>query len=104
MLQPFPVDDQSLGVEAVAEVGPGGHFFGVAHTIERFETAFYAPLLSDWRNFETWSEDGARNATERAHGIWRALLEAYEPPSIDAAILAELDAFVARRKAAIAAA
>ncbi|MBM3586070.1 MAG: trimethylamine methyltransferase family protein [Alphaproteobacteria bacterium] len=104
VLQPFAVDDQSLGVDAVAEVGPGGHFFGAAHTIERFGTAFYSPLLSDWRNFETWTEDGARNTTERAHGIWHALLEAYEPPPIDAAILAELDAFVARRKAAIAAA
>jgi hypothetical protein len=74
VLQPLPVDDASLGFEAIAEVGPGGHFFGAAHTLERYETAFYRPMLSDWRNFETWQADGARTATERptrsGSGCW----------------------------------
>ena len=59
VLQPLVVDDATLGLEAIAEVGPGGHFFGTAHTLERYETAFYRPLVSDWRNFETWQGDGA---------------------------------------------
>ena len=71
VLQPFPVDEASLGFDAIADVGPGGHFFGTAHTLERYETAFYRPLVSDWRNFETWHADGARTATERANGIWK---------------------------------
>ena len=66
-----------LALDAIAEVGPGGHFFGAAHTLERYETAFYRPLLSDWRNFETWQEDGARTATERANRIWE-LPKSYE--------------------------
>ncbi|MEQ9448678.1 MAG: trimethylamine methyltransferase family protein, partial [Rhodospirillaceae bacterium] len=49
--EPIATDDASLAVEAIAEVGPGGHFFGVSHTLERYETAFYEPLLSDWRNY-----------------------------------------------------
>ena len=60
VLVPFTVDEAELGFEAIADVGPGGHFFGSAHTLERYETAFYRPLVSDWRNFETWHEDGAR--------------------------------------------
>ena len=83
----------------MAEVGPGGHFFGSAHTLERYETAFYRPLLSDWRNFETWQEDGARTATERANGIWKQLLAEYVEPPLDPAVRATLDAFVARRSA-----
>ena len=63
VLQPMVVDEGTLGLEAMAEVGPGGHHFGTAHTMARYETAFYRPLLSDWRNFETWQEDGARTAT-----------------------------------------
>ena len=94
VLQPVAVDEASLGFDAIAEVGPGGHFFGSAHTLERYETAFYRPLLSDWRNFETWHEDGARTATERANGIWKKLLAEFEPPPLDPAIAAELDAFV----------
>ncbi len=104
VLVPFAVDEASLAVDALADVGPGGHFFGSAHTLERYESAFYRPLLSDWRNFETWQEDGARTATERANGIWKQLLAAYVEPALDPAVRAELDAFVVRRTAEIASA
>ena len=102
-LVPFPVDEASLGFESIAEVGPGGHFFGTAHTLERYETAFYRPLISDGRNFETWQEDGARTATERANRVWKQLLAEYEPPPLDPAVAEALDAFVERRKREIAA-
>jgi trimethylamine---corrinoid protein Co-methyltransferase len=98
VLVPFPIDDASLGLDAIAAVGPGGHFFGTAHTLERYETAFYRPLVSDWRNFETWQDDGARTATERANGIWKQLLAEYEQPPIDAAVAEAIGALVARRK------
>jgi trimethylamine--corrinoid protein Co-methyltransferase len=97
VLQPLIVDEGSLGVDAIADVGPGGHFFGTAHTLERFETAFYAPMLSDWRNFETWQADGSRTATERANTIWKRLLAEAVPPPLDPAIADALDAFVRRR-------
>jgi trimethylamine--corrinoid protein Co-methyltransferase len=102
MLQPVIVDDDSLGLDAIAEVGPGGHFFGSAHTMERYENAFYQPILSDWRNFETWQEDGAKTATLRANEIWKQLLQDSETPPIDPAIEEELQAYMARRKQEIA--
>src|SRR5215218_3850517 len=76
----------------------GGHFFGAAHTLERYETAFYRPILSDWRNYETWHDDGARTATERANGIWKQLLAEFEPPPMGAAAAEAVADFVARRK------
>jgi trimethylamine--corrinoid protein Co-methyltransferase len=102
VLQPLIVDEGSLGFDAIAEVGPGGHFFGTAHTLERFETAFYAPMLSDWRNFETWQADGSRTATERANTIWKRVLAEAVPPPLDPPVAEALDAFVARRKREIA--
>ena len=102
VLQPIVVDDASLGFDAIAEVGPGGHFFGTAHTLERYETAFYRPIVSDWRNFETWQADGAQTATERANTIWKRLLAEAVPPPLDPPIRDALDAFVARRKREIA--
>ena len=86
-----------LALEAVAEVGPGGHFFGCAHTMERYRSAFYAPLVSDWRNFGSWAEDGAKTATERASGIWQSTLARYVAPKRDPAVVEALDAYVARR-------
>ena len=98
-LTPLDVSPAGLGLDAVREVGPGGHYFGTAHTLERFETAFYSPIISDWRNFETWQEAGSPTAYEKANATWQKELAAYERPPMDAAIEEELDAFVARRKA-----
>ena len=81
VLQPMVVDEASLGFAAMVEAGPGGHFFGTAHTLERYETAFYEPMVSDWRNFETWQADGSHTATERANGIWKRLLAEAVPPA-----------------------
>ena len=96
-LEPLVVDEASLGLDAIREVGPGGHFFGCAHTLERYSTAFYAPIVSDWRNYESWREGGAPDAARRANRIYKEILAAYEPPPLDPAVKEELDAFVARR-------
>lgn len=88
-----------LALEAIREVESNGHFFGCAHTQERYETAFYSPFLSDWSNYENWEQNGGQWTAERANGVWKAALEDYTPPPIDDAIREELSAFVARRKA-----
>jgi trimethylamine--corrinoid protein Co-methyltransferase len=98
VLAPVEVSDDALGLDAIAEVGPGGHFFGSAHTIARFETAFYRPILSDGRTFEAWHEDGARTATQRAYAAWKQLLATYEPPALTPDRAEALDAFIERRK------
>ena len=103
VLQPMIVDEGSLGFDAMVDVGPGGHFFGTAHTLERYETAFYQPMVSDWRNYETWQADGSLTATQRANGIWKRLLAEAVPPALDPAVTEALDAFVARRKREIGA-
>jgi trimethylamine--corrinoid protein Co-methyltransferase len=92
-------DEADLAFEAIREVGPSGHFFGVDHTQERYETAFYNPFISDWSNFESWEERGSKTAPERANVIWKRILEEYEPPPMDVAIREELETFVERRKA-----
>jgi len=96
-LQPIVTDDDAFGLEAIDAVGPGGHFFGSPHTMTRYETAFYSPLVSDWRNFETWEQDGAVDTTRRANRIWKQLLSEYEQPPLDPAIDDQLTEFVARR-------
>jgi len=99
MLKPITVDDASLAVEAIAEVGPAGHFFGTAHTQERYTTEHFAPMVSDWRNFESWDEGGRVEARQRAEKLARELLDAHEEPPMDTSVRAELGDFVARRVA-----
>lgn len=101
LLDPIDLSDAAVGLEAIAEVGPSGHFFGTAHTLERFETEFYDPLLSDGSNYENWRDGGSIDATHRANLIWKDILARYEKPPIDPAVEEELAAYVARRKEAI---
>ena len=98
-LTPEVVDAETLALDAIREVGPGGHFFGAQHTLRHYETAFYSPLLSDWRNFEQWTAAGALDATQRARGIWRQLLADYEPPQLDAGCQEAMRDYAARRAA-----
>ena len=98
-MKPLEVTEDSLAVDVIAEVGPGGHFFGTGHTLARYEKAFYNPILSDWSNYENWSEAGSHTATERASRIYKQLLADYEKPPMDPAIEEELDAYVDRRVA-----
>jgi trimethylamine---corrinoid protein Co-methyltransferase len=98
-LDPVVVDEDTLAFSAMEEVGPGGHFFGAAHTQSRFRTAFHKPMLSDWRNYETWEEAGSPTVPGKANAIWKELLKAYEPPPLDESRRDELAAFVERRKA-----
>ncbi len=98
LFQPVAASPEEIGLDAVAEVGPGGHFFAAAHTMQRYRDAFYTPLVSDWRNYGAWADDGARSATERAGSKWRETLAAFEAPPLDAAVGEALAAFVARRR------
>ncbi|MHA1599675.1 MAG: trimethylamine methyltransferase family protein [Alphaproteobacteria bacterium] len=101
ILEPLQVTDETLALDAIMETPPGGHFFGAAHTLARFKTAFHEPLTADWRNFESWQMDGAKSATERANTLWKKLLDDFEPPPVDADMRAAIDDYVARRKAQI---
>jgi trimethylamine--corrinoid protein Co-methyltransferase len=96
-LQPIQIDDKELALDTIDEVGPGGHFFGTEHTQARYKDAFYAPLISDWRNFESWQEAGSPEAAAKANVLYQQALREYEKPPLDEAIKDELDDFVARR-------
>jgi len=98
VFQPLLVNTDEIGLDAIADVGPGGHFFSTAHTMQRFKSEFYTPLISDWRNYGQWAEDGALTVTQRANKVWHETLKRYEPPTREISTLEELTAFVSRRK------
>jgi trimethylamine--corrinoid protein Co-methyltransferase len=96
------LDDVEEVLQTIAEVPPGGHFFGAAHTLKRYRSAFYEPLVSDWRSHGAWSEAGSPTAIDRARSIWQERLGQFVAPPIDQELLERLDAYVAERKRALA--
>lgn len=98
MLEGVTIDEEALALPFIAEVGPGGHHLGTAHTLARYRSEFYRPILSDRQNYDKWREDGSHDAARRAHTIAQQLIAAYELPPLDPAISEALTDFVARRK------
>ncbi|MEX0316501.1 MAG: trimethylamine methyltransferase family protein [Ruegeria sp.] len=92
-----PATDADIALDALREVQPSGHFFGAGHTMERYQTQFYEPLVGDWSNFGTWTERGSVDANHRATGIWQNIVDNFEAPAHDPVRVAALQDFIARR-------
>lgn len=88
---------EAIGFDAIAEVAPGGHFFSAKQTMNRYRSAFYDPIVADWSNFGTWKEHGGLDASQRATGIWKEILESGSPPSVAPDKAAALRDFIERR-------
>jgi trimethylamine--corrinoid protein Co-methyltransferase len=101
MAQGINWDDFDEGLNAVNDIGPGGHYLGHPHTLENFQRAFFMPELFDNNSIEQWQAEGSTEITERALKQAKALLEDYEEPKINEAINDELLEFIALRESQI---
>ncbi|MEM9603652.1 MAG: trimethylamine methyltransferase family protein [Pseudomonadota bacterium] len=97
---PTGSSDDDIALDALREVAPSGHFFGCEHTMARYTTAFYEPLVADWSNFGTWTENGAKTASERATSRWQRIVEADTGPRFDGARIDSLHRYIESHTAA----
>ncbi|TDE38379.1 trimethylamine methyltransferase family protein [Antarcticimicrobium sediminis] len=95
------VDENAQAMGAIAEVGPGGHYLGCEHTQDNYKDAFWRSNLLDYKPFETWEEEGARDTQALASARVAYLLNAYQQPALDPAIQQALEAYVAEKKASM---
>lgn len=94
------VDENAQAMDAIREVGPGGHYLGCDHTQQNFKSAFWKSDLLDYKPFETWEDEGARDTQALASLRVEKMLADYQQPALDPAIRESLEAFVAEKKAA----
>jgi trimethylamine--corrinoid protein Co-methyltransferase len=97
LTRPAPADAAALAYEAIADVAPGGHFFATAHTMERYQTAFYAPLVADLSNHGLWMEQGAQTADQRATVLWQRVLADFKTPKPCEGMRETLAPYIAKR-------
>ena len=95
------VDTNAQAMDAIAEVGPGGHYLGCAHTQANFKQAFWKSDLLDYKPFETWEEEGARDTQALAALRVEKLLNDYQQPVLDPAVDEALKAYMAEKKASM---
>ena len=95
------VEGDAQAMDAIREVGPGGHYLGAEHTQRHYETAFWRTELLDYKPYETWADEGARDTRQLAAARIEKMLAAYEQPALDPAILEALDAYIAQKKASM---
>ncbi|KHA52269.1 trimethylamine methyltransferase family protein [Sulfitobacter geojensis] len=94
------IDENAQAMGAIREVGPGGHYLGCEHTQNNFKSAFWKSDLLDYKPFETWEDEGARDTQALATLRVEKMLADYQAPALDPAIREKLDAFVAQKKSA----
>ncbi len=99
LAQGVMADENGQAMDAIREVGPGGHYLGCAHTQANFKTAFWRSGVLDYKPFETWEEEGAKDTMMLANERVRKLLAEYVQPQLDPAVDEALKDFVTRRKA-----
>lgn len=92
------INEETLALDSIAEVGPGGHHFGTSHTLGRYKNEFYSTSVGDRQNFDNWRDNGSEDAVVRANKIAKELINGYEPPPMAVEIYEELTEFVERRK------
>jgi trimethylamine--corrinoid protein Co-methyltransferase len=101
-LRGFEINEETLALDMIAEVGPGGHHFGTSHTQARFSTEFYESFLADRLGYQTWFEAGSFDAAKRANLIWKDLLNHYQIPPMDPGLAEALQEYVTRRERELA--
>ncbi|MEL7345673.1 MAG: trimethylamine methyltransferase family protein [Pseudomonadota bacterium] len=101
MARGVAIDDNAQALDALREVGPGGHFLGCAHTQANFQSAFWRSEVLDYKPYETWADEGARDSATLARARVQDLLGRYEAPALDIATSDALTDFVSRTKAAM---
>ncbi|MGR3913755.1 MAG: trimethylamine methyltransferase family protein [Gammaproteobacteria bacterium] len=98
----FDLSGNGQALDAIREVGPGGHFLGCEHTQRNFKTAFYRSSIADNNSFEQWQADGAQDTAQRAHTLSQAMLKEYVAPPLDPGADEALREYMAKRKASFA--
>ena len=93
------IDENAQAMGAIREVGPGGHYLGCDHTQTNFKSAFWRTEILDYKPFETWQEEGARDTVTLAAERVEKMIDTYQKPAIDPAVEEALTDYVTRKKA-----
>ncbi|MFT5346280.1 MAG: trimethylamine--corrinoid protein Co-methyltransferase [Sulfitobacter sp.] len=101
LAQGVAYDENAQAMGAIREVGPSGHYLGCEHTHANFKDAFWRSTVLDYKPFETWEDEGARDTATLAAARVKKLLGDYQQPALDPSIAGALAEYVAQKKSSM---
>ena len=96
MLRGFEISDDTLGLDALARVGPGGNFLTDKHTLKYFKTEYFRPHIFNWKTREKWQSEGEKDLNENARQRAKTILREHKPSPLAEDIVKELDSIIKR--------
>ncbi|MGM0420126.1 MAG: trimethylamine methyltransferase family protein, partial [Bacillota bacterium] len=93
------VNDETLGLDVIDKVGPGGHFLGEDHTMEHFKKETWYPDLFKREFYDNWEQDGEKTLFERSNEKVKDILENHQPEPLPDDVVKELDRIVQEAEA-----
>jgi trimethylamine--corrinoid protein Co-methyltransferase len=89
------VDENTLAVELIKQVGWEGNYLAQRHTAQNFRREHFMPKLLPRDVRQTWEQKGAKTTIDLARERVRAILSKHEPRPLDPAMETELQAYAA---------
>ena len=83
VLRGIEVNDETLGLDLIEEVGPGGDFLAQEHTVAHMRSEFFEPKITDREHREKWTENGCQDSWQRAHKRVAEILAEHKPQGLD---------------------
>jgi trimethylamine--corrinoid protein Co-methyltransferase len=97
-MQGIRVDQETLALDVLDRVGPGGHFLGEEHTFKHFRSEHWAPKLFDRRYHSAWQADGSLTLGEKARMEVKRILEEHKVLELPQNVLQQMDDILTRAK------
>ena len=96
LLRGIVVTPDSMALDVIRGVGPGGHYLASEHTLQHFKSELWRPGILDRNDFARWDETGRKTLEERVRGRVLRILEEHQPPPVSAEALAAMRKIVER--------
>jgi len=94
-VRPLEVTEESLALDVISEVGPGGTYLDHDHTLENHRREIWSPRILDRQYYEAWQKDGAKGTEERCSARKRELLASHHPEPMPADLDREFERIAA---------
>ena len=96
-MQGVEVNDETLALDLIDQIGPHGHYLETRHTLKHYREEWYSELF-DHDRYEDWVEGGSKTLQQRVREKLDRILANHRPEPLEKRIQQQIDEVVAQAK------